>query len=78
MATIINTPGNDSQKDSMGTTGWVVAVLILLVVIVAGAYIWSNSQTTPTTTAPATTYNSTTTNSTTDVNVTIPATTTTP
>jgi protein-S-isoprenylcysteine O-methyltransferase Ste14 len=38
MSTIINTPGNN--EDASATDGWAVAVIILLVVIGAGAFLW--------------------------------------
>lgn len=39
MATVINNPGN---RDENGGAGWAVAVIILLIVIAIGAYLWTN------------------------------------
>ena len=72
MATIINAPGNRPDNEN-SMSGWVVAVLILVVVIGVGAYFWSNNQSTPAANPLSpTTYNSTTTNSSTNVTVTVP------
>jgi hypothetical protein len=40
MATVINNPGNREEGDS--GAGWAVAVVILLIVIGVGAYLWTN------------------------------------
>lgn len=39
MATVINNPGN---RDDGGGAGWAVSVIILLVVIAIGAYVWTH------------------------------------
>ncbi len=63
MTTIINTPGNPVSTESADSgAGWFVAVIILLVVIGVGAYLWFHYYTPPATSG------------TTNINVTIPAT----
>ena len=63
MSTIINTPGNTNTTDE--GAGWAVAIVILLVVIGVGAFLWINYGTTPATnTGPE---------GQTNINVTIPA-----
>lgn len=69
MATIINTPGNSDGADN-SMMGWAVAVIILLVVIVVGAYVWVNYRPAPETT-PA---NNEENNGGASVNITIPGT----
>lgn len=52
MTTYINTPGGPTEPRGASATGWVVAVVILVLVIVAGYFLWpktgeetSNSET---------------------------------
>ncbi len=40
MATYINTPGGPTEPAGASTTGWVVAVVILVLVVVAGYFLW--------------------------------------
>lgn len=54
MATVINNPGN--RDDSGG--GWAVAIIILLVILAIGAYLWTKSSG-PTVVTPATNYGTT-------------------
>ncbi|MEO6536753.1 MAG: hypothetical protein ABIT47_03580 [Candidatus Paceibacterota bacterium] len=37
MATIVNTPGNDNGSSA----GWAVAVIVLLVVLIGGYFLWA-------------------------------------
>ena len=53
MATIINTPGSDNGG-SGSAAGWVIAVIILILVILFGIFVWPgiNGGTVANTTAP--------------------------
>ncbi|MHB8660864.1 MAG: hypothetical protein ACYC75_02940 [Minisyncoccota bacterium] len=68
MATIINNPSPERviEKKSTDYSGWVVAVIILLVIIALGAYLWFQYYPTSTTTN----YGGT------NINLTVPAATT--
>jgi hypothetical protein len=40
MATIVNTPATDRVVDRSDNGGWAVAVIVLLAVVVIGAFVW--------------------------------------
>lgn len=67
MTTVVNTPGEKNGSDS--GAGWAVSVIILLVIIGVGAYLWANTQGTV---APAGTDESAT--GQTNINVSLPGT----
>jgi len=70
MTTVVNTPGDRNTGDT--GAGWAVAVVILIVIIGIGAYLWANNQAAPVT--PAAT-NQENTSSSTTINVSLPGTT---
>jgi len=60
MTTVINTPGNNTDNGN-NSAGWAVAVIILLVIIGIGGYLWIHHYRTPVATSGPT-----------NINVTIP------
>lgn len=64
MATIVNNPQTERVVERESNTGWIIAVLVLIVVIAAGAFLWLRYYHR---TAPATS------NGGTNINVTVPA-----
>ncbi|MBP7741505.1 MAG: hypothetical protein KA104_02330 [Candidatus Pacebacteria bacterium] len=45
MTTYINTPGEPTEPRGASTTGWVVAVVILVLIVVAGYFLWPKTGT---------------------------------